>query len=434
MKSGSRDRAVSFGLALLFLVSFFNYMDRYMLAVLLPGIKADLDLSDTQIGLITGIAFTLFYATLGVPIARLADKYSRRVIISVALAAWSVMTALCGLAQNFWQLAIARVLVGVGEAGASPPSHSLISDYYPPERRARALSVFTIGAPVGIMVGFVLGGWLAEHYSWRIALVTVAVPGVLLALVTFAKLYEPPRGSPPDAAMATPDAAPTPPAEIPFLTVCSKLARSRAFVHLCIGNGLYASVWLGVVQWMPSYYTRSFDLSITQVGFFLAIVLGLSQLIGMLSSGFATDSAARRNVRWYALVPALGVGISTPPFLIVFLTDNYLLSMAAAFVAFMLGVMQGPASFAAVQTLAPPAMRAVAAAVILLITNLIGGFIGTPSAGILSDYLQPQYGEESLRYALLIVALFFGAWSTLHYYLASRALPRELSGGRAREN
>lgn len=423
MKSPPRDRAVSFGLGLLFLVSFFNYMDRYMLAVLLPGIKADLDLSDTQIGLITGIAFTLFYATLGVPIARLADKYSRRVIISVALAAWSVMTALCGLAQNFWQLAIARVLVGVGEAGASPPSHSLISDYYPPERRARALSVFTIGAPVGIMVGFVLGGWLAENYSWRIALVTVAVPGLLLAFVTLAKLYEPPRGSAPQGS----DGVATSAAEIPFLTVCSRLARSRAFVHLCIGNGLYASVWLGVVQWMPSYYTRSFDLTITQVGFFLAIVLGLSQLIGMLASGFATDIAAKRNVRWYALVPALGVGISTPPFLLVFLTDNYLLSMAGAFVAFMLGVMQGPASFAAVQTLAPPAMRAVAAAVILLITNLIGGFIGTPSAGILSDYLQPQYGEESLRYALLIVAIFFGVWSTLHYYLASRALPRELA-------
>lgn len=418
-------------MVLLFLVSFFNYMDRYMLAVLLPGIKADLNLSDTQIGLITGVAFTLFYATLGVPIARLADKYSRRVIISVALAAWSFMTALCGLAQNFWQLAIARVLVGVGEAGASPPSHSLISDYYPPERRARALSVFTIGAPVGIMVGFLLGGWLAENYSWRIALVTVAVPGVLLALVTFAKLYEPPRGSQPPAAKAGSVPGSDSAAEIPFFTVCSKLARSRAFVHLCIANGLYASVWLGVVQWMPSYYTRSFDLTITQVGFFLAIVLGLSQLIGMLSSGFATDVAARRNVRWYALVPALGVGISTPAFLLVFLTDSYAVSMGAAFFAFMLGVMQGPASFAAVQTLAPAAMRAVAAAVILLITNLIGGFIGTPSAGILSDYLQPQFGDESLRYALLIVALAFGVWSTLHYYLASRALPRELAAGSA---
>ncbi|MEZ5498441.1 MAG: MFS transporter [Steroidobacteraceae bacterium] len=408
-----------FSLALLFLVSFFNYMDRYMLAVLLPSIKKDLALSDTGIGIITGFAFTIFYVTLGIPIARLADRYSRKAIISVSLAIWSLMTGLCGLAQNFVQLALARVMVGIGEAGASPPAHSLISDYFPPAQRTRAMAVFTIGSPVGITVGFLLGGWLAEAYSWRHALWAVAVPGLLLAITAARKLHEPPRQCERGDLTA-----------VPFLAVVRRLITSPAFRHICLGNGFYAAVWLGVVQWLPSFYSRSFELGVARVGFLLAMVLGFSQLLGMLASGLVTDVATRRNARWYALVSAYGVLISTPAFLLVFLASAQWVSLAAAFFAFMLGVMQGPACFAAVQALAPPAMRATAAAILLLMTNLIGGIAGTPAAGIVSDLLRPVYGVDSLRYALLSVALLFGAWAALHYFLASRTLGQELAEAR----
>ena len=184
-----------FVLTLLFLVSLFNYLDRWMLAILLPDIKSDLNLSDSEIGFISGIAFSLFYALMGIPIARLADRYSRRVIVSTAMAVWSAMTAICGLAQSFWQLALARVMVGVGEAGATPPSHSLISDLYPKDRRAFALAIYALGSPLGIFLGFLLGGWLTQEFGWRVALFSFGIPGLILAFVVFAKLPEPKRGA-----------------------------------------------------------------------------------------------------------------------------------------------------------------------------------------------------------------------------------------------
>ena len=317
-----------YALALLFMVSFFNYMDRYMLAVLLPAIKADLQLSDTEIGFITGLAFTLFYATMGIPIARLADRYSRKNIIAVALSVWSVMIALCGLAQNFVQLAVARIMVGVGEAGASPPSHSLIADLFPVEKRARAISVYTL-------------------------------------------------------------------------------------------------LWLGVVQWLPSFFTRSFGLEIGEVSTWLAIVLSTSQLIGMLSGGYLADRLGASDLRWYVWVPSLAILVSTPMFALTFLTQNPTVAFLSLFLPFMIGVMQGPPSFAVAQSLADVRMRAMAAALLLLITNLVGGGIGPQAVGIMSDYLAAQYNEDSLRYSLLAISLVFGLWSSLHYFLAGKTIRRE---------
>ena len=404
-------------LALLFLVSFFNYMDRYMLAVLLPAIKADLQLSDTEIGFITGLAFTLFYATMGIPIARLADRYSRKNIIAIALSVWSAMTALCGLAQNFVQLAIARIMVGVGEAGASPPSHSLIADLFPVEKRARALSVYSLGAPVGILVGFMLGGWVTQLYGWRAALFTVGIPGILVALVVYRQLHEPERGAADGPACRT---------EVqPFWFSLKTLMASPTFRHLSVATGLYTVVWLGVVQWLPSFFTRSFGLEIGAVGTWLALILSVSQIIGMLLGGWLADRLGAADLRWYVWVPALAILVSTPMFALTFLTQSSTVAFLSLFLPFMIGVMQGPPSFAVAQGLADIRMRAMAAALLLLITNLIGGGIGPQTVGMLSDYLAAGYHQDSLRYALLAVSLIFGLWSSLHYFLAGKTIRRE---------
>ena len=414
-KSNNSIRATA--LALLFLVSFFNYMDRYMLAVLLPAIKADLQLSDTEIGFITGLAFTLFYATMGIPIARLADRYSRKNIIAIALSVWSAMTAVCGLAQNFAQLAVARIMVGVGEAGASPPSHSLIADLFPVEKRARALSVYSLGAPVGILVGFMLGGWITQLYGWRAALFTVGIPGILVALVVYRKLHEPERGAADGLARR---------AEVqPFWFSLKTLMASPTFRHLSVGTGLYTVVWLGVVQWLPSFFTRSFGLEIGEVGTWLAIILSVSQIIGMLLGGWLADRLGAADLRWYVWVPSLAILVSTPMFVLTFLTQNPTVAFLSLFLPFMIGVMQGPPSFAVAQGLADVRMRAMAAALLLLITNLIGGGIGPQAVGIMSDYLAAGYQQDSLRYALLAVSLVFGLWSSLHYFLAGKTIRRE---------
>ncbi len=404
-------------LALLFLVSFFNYMDRYMLAVLLPDIKADLQLSDTEIGFITGLAFTLFYVTMGIPIARLADRYSRKNIVAIALAVWSAMTAICGLAQNFVQLAVARIMVGVGEAGASPPSHSLIADLFPVETRARALSVYSLGAPVGILIGFMLGGWITQIYGWRAALFTVGIPGILVALLVYRKLHEPARGAADGLARKV---------EIPpFWFSLKTLMSSPTFRHLSVATGLYTVVWLGVVQWLPSYFTRSFGLEIGTVGTWLALILSISQIIGMLLGGWLADRLGATDLRWYVWVPSLAILVSTPMFALTFLTQNPTVAFLSLFLPFMIGVMQGPPSFAVAQGLADVRMRAMAAALLLLITNLIGGGIGPQAVGIMSDYLATEHHQDSLRYALLAVSLAFGLWSSLHYFLAGKTIRRE---------
>ena len=412
--SSLRPANLTLFMGLLFFVSFFNYMDRYMLAVLLPSIKDDLSLTDTQIGFISGLAFTLFYATLGIPIARLADRYSRRRIIAVALAVWSVMTAACGFAQNFIQLALARVLVGVGEAGASPPSHSLISDCFPVSKRARAISIFSLGAPIGILVGFSLGGWLSQNFSWRIALYVVGIPGIILAGLILRFLYEPTRG----AADGIDDDGET----VPVGTAIAALLQTRAYRHMCIATGLYTVLYLGVIQWIPSYFTRSFGFGIATVGTWLALILSVSQLLGMLLGGYFADRFGKRDLRWYAWVPMWAMLISTPIFAVTFLTKNATVAFVSLFFPFMIGVMQGPPSFAAVQGLADLRMRATAAALFLLIVNLIGGGIGPQAVGILSDQLGQRYGDDSLRYALLYVSLLFGLWAAIHYYLSSRTI------------
>lgn len=426
------DRPLATGavtaLGLLFLVSLFNYLDRFALGALLPSIKEDMALSDTQLGALS-TAFTLSYVLLGVPFARLADTRSRKTIISVSLTIWSAMTVVCGLTQSFIQLAIARVFVGVGEAGATPPSHSLISDYFPTHMRARALSVFGCGAPVGLMIGFVLASWLAEEYSWRIAFFSLGVPGVIFAVAFYFIVREPRRGLSEDSNRSQ-EASEMPGFLLSFRTLLS----SPTFRHLSFASGLYTVVYIGVVSWLPSYFTRSFDMPLTEVGFWLAISVGFPQLIGMLCCGILTDRMIKSGVRWYGLVPAIAMFGSAPLFLVVFGVSSPLIAALALFPAFFIGIFQGPASFAAIQGVSHVRMRATAVALFLLVANLVGGGLGPLLTGWLSDLITASFGEDSLKWSLMLVSVVFSVWAGLHYWLASRSIAdefkqRELSNG-----
>ncbi|MEM7281146.1 MAG: MFS transporter [Pseudomonadota bacterium] len=407
-------------LGILFLVSFFNYMDRYVLFVLMPSIKSDMGLSDTQLGLLVPV-FTISYVILGLPFARIADKFNRKNVITVALTIWSAMTAVCGLAQNFVQLLLARVMVGVGEAGASPPSHSLISDYFPVSSRARAIAIFSLGAPVGIIVSSLLASWIAQEYSWRIAFLCLGLPGLLLAFAVYFWLKEPARGQSEQASRAKQaDESHS------FVEVLKNLLSSPAYVHLCVGTGIYTVLWQGVAGWVPSFFVRSFDMSLVQAGFWFAISIGVSQLIGIYLGGVLADRLVKKDTRWYSWLPAIAIFVTTPLYLLVFRSFNPAIAITALFAAFMISVFQGPASFTAVQSLAHLRMRAVACAMFLLITNLIGGTLGTFLTGLLSDFFEPTYGADSLQQALLIISLVFGFWASLHYWLSSRTIREEL--------
>ena len=414
-------RAARTGLLLLFLVALFNYMDRFVLSVLLPAIKADLELSDTLLGAL-GTAFTLSYIAFGIPLARIADNYSRKTLIAGALSVWSLMTALCGLAQNFIQLAIARVMVGVGEAGATPPAHSMISDYFPLEKRGRAISIYSLGAPFGIMIGFVAAGWIAENYSWRAALLSLGIPGLVLAAVVYFVLVEPIRGQSESAELKKQaDESPG------FLEAIVTLLSSAAYRHLCFATGLYTVVWLGVVSWLPSYFVRTFEMSLSEVGFWLAMSLGISQILGFLCGGVLTDFMVKRDCRWYGWIPSLAMIVSTPLFFLVFRTDNAVIATVALFPAFMIGVFQGPPSLAAVQGIAHIRMRAMGVAIFFVITNLVGGTIGPLLTGWLSDQYVAEYGDDSLRRAMLVVSLVFGLWAALHYALSTRTIESDIN-------
>ncbi len=428
MRSSSRT------LWFLFIVSVFNYADRFVLSVLLPAIKADLELSDSELGLLSTF-FTVSYVILGIPLARIADLHSRRIVISVSVAIWSLMTAACGLAQNFVQLAAARTLVGVGEAGATPPSHSMISDLFPKAERGRAIAIFSIGAPVGIMLGFLLASAIVDAYGWRMAFVALGLPGIVFALVFLRAVEEPPRAKPAGEIREVPKE------EVlrwplnwwqslfSFWRSLMSLLRSPPYRHMCFGTAHYTVVYIAVLSWLPSYFTRSFDLSISAIGAIMAVGLGFPQLIGMWLSGTLTDRWVARDARWFSWIPALAMVLSTPLFALLFISQSIWVAAIALFFAFLISIFQGPASLTAIQGLAPPHLRALAAAVFFLIVNLLGAGLGPFLTGAISDAIAADYGEASLRWALLGVCVVFGSFAALHYALVARTIRAELQPG-----
>lgn len=429
----------NYALGLLFIGYVVNFIDRSILAILLEPIKLDLELNDTQLGLLGGLAFALFYTTLGIPIAALADRWSRVKILSIAMVVWSGMTALCGLAQNFWMLLLARIGVGVGEAGASPPSHSLISDYFPIEKRATALSIYALGIPFGSMVGNFVGGWGAEALGWRQTFVLVGLPGILVALFIWFTLREPPRGMA-DArreAAAPPQAGTDPSGALrdqaaPGVKETLSLLWARvAFRHLAFAAGLHAFVGYGAGTWNAPFLIRSHEMPITEVGSWLALISGIGA-IGTFLGGFLADRLSERSGdrRWYLWVPGWSTLIMVPFQFVAYLYGGIWAVIPSLMVVSILGGMYLGPSFAMTQALVTLRMRAVASAILLFALNLIGMGMGPYLVGIASDLLAPSMGQQSLRYALCL-AVVVNLWAACHYFLGARSVRQDLEATEA---
>ena len=413
-------------LAVLVSVYTFNFIDRQILSILQEDIKRELALSDTALGMLSGFAFAMFYATLGIPIARLADRGNRRNIIAVCLALWSGMTAVSGLVTSFWQLFLARVGVGIGEAGCTPPANALLADYFPPEQRATAFGIYAMGIPIGILFGFLAGGWVNEFFGWRWAFFVVGLPGLLLALLVRLTVKEPVRGQ--MDRIQTRETAP------PGLReTLDHLRRKKAFVHLALGGGLTAFVGYAWIIWAPSFFMRVHGMRSGEVGTSLGLLIGIAGGIGIALGGYLADRAARRDRRWSLWLVCVAILLNLPFALSAFLADDARQSLWLMAIPFLLGNFWQGTCFAQTQGLAGVRMRAVAAAILLFVANMIGLGAGPQFVGMVSDLLSPTYGADSLRYALFACTLF-NLWAAVHFFLAGRALPAELDAQIAADN
>ena len=409
----------SYALSLFLLVYIINFVDRQIFGILIEPIRLEIDLSDTQLGLLGGIAFAIFYTFAGIPIARWADVGVRKNIVALALVIWSVMTMFTSTAKGFGTLLIARVGVGIGEAGCSPPIHSLISDMYPEEERATALSTYALGIPIGAAIGTLLGGWIGEYFGWRMAFMVVGLPGIIVAIVVFFTVREPPRGhSEPDHVQVKKDL-------VPLADTLRFLWSLRAFRHLSFAGALHAFVGYGVGLFIPAFFMRVHGFGLAETSTYLFLI-GLTGIIGTYLGGYLGDRMGKKDKRWYMGIPGIATIISVPFAVLFYTTGDPMLAIVLAIPGAILGPMYLGPTFAMTQTLVPPAMRSTASAILLFVLNLIGLGLGPVFAGFLSDILRPGYGEESIRYSLLILAVAGNIWSALHYYLASRTLREDL--------
>ena len=411
----------SYVLAVLFLGYVVNVMDRSVLGVLVESIKLEFGASDKLLGLLGGMAFALFYATFGIPIAAWADRSSRRNVLSLAVLMWSVMTALCGLATTFWWLLLARIGTAVGEAGGTPPSHSLISDYFSLQRRATALSLYALGVPFGAMVGSYAGGWLNELYGWRHAFILVALPGVLVALLVRFTIVEPPRGHADQVAPSVADAhAPRIPDVLRYLWSL------RSFRHLCLAAGLHSFVWYAGSTWNAPFLMRSHGMNSGQAGTWLAVFAAIGA-IGTFAGGILADrlSVLRGDRRWYMWVPGCATLIMVPFQFSSYLASNLSWVISSFCVMTVLASFFFGPSFAMAQSLATLRMRAISTSLMLFIQTLIGLGLGPFFVGVISDHLNPTVGNQSLAYGLVIVGLV-NLWAAAHYFRGARSLREDL--------
>jgi predicted MFS family arabinose efflux permease len=375
-------------LAMLLLVYTFNFVDRQILGILAPAIKAELGLSDTQLGALGGLAFALLYSTLAIPLSWLADRTSRSWVITVSLAVWSGFTAMCGAATGFWQLFLCRLGVGVGEAGGVAPSYALITDYFPAGQRGRALAVYSLGIPLGSAAGVMLGGWIAATIDWRAAFVVVGAAGVLVAPIFRLVVREPAR--------------PTRPVDAePISRVFGILARKRSFWLLAFGAASSSMLGYGLAFWLPSLLGRSFGMDLGEIGRFYGGLLLIGGVAGVLAGGFVGDRLGARDRGWYARLPAICFLIAVPLFAIGILSQSSTVAFLAWVVPQGLVYVWLAPVVTAVQHLVPAHMRATASATFLLVNNLIGLGAGTMLLGALSDAMTAQFGAEALRYAML---------------------------------
>ncbi|MGF6842519.1 putative MFS family arabinose efflux permease [Paraburkholderia youngii] len=446
VKRSSRYRA--WLLLLLSLIYASSFIDRIFIAVVGQSMKVDMNLSDLQIGVLGGLAFSLFYATLGIPMARLADRMSRVTLISLSIAAWSVMTVLCGTAGNFAQLLLYRLGVGIGEAGSTPTAHSLISDEFPEGRRATALAIYALGPPLGAIGGAIGGGMIAQHFGWRPAFWVVGAPGLILAVIAFLSLREPERGAMDriTAADAQRNAS--------LGAIAAILLRSPLFVQLLLGTVIGAFAQYGINLFIPAYLTREFGLNAAQAGMMFGLTIGVGGAIGTTLGGWIADRAGSSDKRWYAWVPAWGTLLGFVPVSLAFMQSDWHLAAALLFLAtILLSSWNGP-TFAAIHGLVAPRMRATTSAFVFLMMNFIGQGGGPTFIGFLSDRIAAHLftagdypkvcrsphgahgaigavadsplahacadaSSAGLRYAMLSMSIVL-VWAAFHYFLAVR--------------
>ena len=406
-------------LGVLVVVYTFNFIDRQILAILLPAIRAEFGVDDWVLGFLAGSAFALFYATLGVPIALLGDRWNRRNLIAIAVAIWSGMTALSGAATSIVQLALARIGVGVGEAGFSPPAHSIISDLYPPRERSTAMGIFTLGISIGIMLAYLAGGWVAQNIGWREAFYMVGIPGLLLALIVRFTLTEPTRGMSEGRVDRE--------ERIGILSVAKFMLRRKSFLHLAIGSGLAAFNGYAVISFFPSFMARSHGMSIAEIGVYLGLIIGIAGGLGFAGGGYVADKASRRGMRYSLWTVSLATMVAWLFLFPVYLLNNPYWVLAFFITPTIFSNFYLATTFAQVQAMVGLRMRAVASALLLFLLNIIGLGLGPQVTGILSDVLREWLGNESLRYSLMAVGLITAPWSAFHYYMAGRTIEADVA-------
>jgi len=403
----TRRRATS-TLTLLALTSFMSYLDRMVLPTVSQPIKVEFGLSDTQIGLLNGLAFIVLYAFSGVPLSRLADRTSRTIVLAASLAFWSLATAVCGLARSFWQLVLARACVGIGESACQPVGYAIVGEHFPPARRTTAIAWFLVGNSLGITAGFMIGGWLGSTYGWRAAFVAVCIPGLLLS-IALARLPRRRAAAPPAGAIA---------AQGLFASIRT-LWRRRSYRWLIILNAVYTGTIFGPIAWLPAFFMRSHGLPMKFVGTWTGIAIGFGMGFGMLSGGFIADRLYRRGrhcPQWLGMVTVL---LSALVFVGVLLASNPTWAITATFVATLLGAMGSPVNATSIQNASPPELRATGASLATLAVSLIGIGLAPYVIGALSDRMAPSLGTDSLRFALLSSLSLCVISSLLYCYVAT---------------
>jgi len=381
-------------LSLLTVIYALNYLDRNIYSIVLQSIKQELLLSDTTLGLLGGLVFAMFYATLGIPIAWLADRYSRRNIITIGLSVWSLMTMLTGMVSNIWQLVVTRFLMGAGEACGNPPSNSMLADLYERDRRSMALSILISGSTIGVFLGYLLGGWINQYYGWRIVYFVAGAPGLCIALLFWLTVKEPRRGA---AETGTPSLSVS-----SFRETMLFFARSKTYLFVVIGACMMAVHIFGNGIWYPAFLARVHGLKSGEIGTYLAMARGPTGVLGIFTGGYLADRLGQHDERWRVWVPALGCLLAAPAELVFLFSDNLKIAVAGMITAGFFTAVHGGPIYAIVLAVAKVRMRAMATAIFLLCGNLIGQTLGPLGIGYLNDLLTPTLGTTAIRYSLLL--------------------------------
>lgn len=406
-------------LGILTLVYTLNYLDRGLIILLLEPIKTDLHLSDTQLGFLTGSAFGLFYATLGLPIARWADRSNRVTITSVAIGLWGATVMTCLYVTNFVQMLAVRIAAAVGEAGCMPPTYSLVGDYYrEAAERTRAMSIYMLGQPLASLGSFVVGGWLSAHYGWRMTFFLMGTPAFVVAVIAKFTIREP--------RVAARDAPPSDRAMPRLSEVIATMWQQRSLRHLTVGIILLYTMWLGQAPWYAAFLMRSHGMGTAELGIWLGLVFGVGGIVGIASGGHVSVRWLTGNEPGQMRVSALTIVLLVPCFVAFLLVRNKLGALISMVPLAVVGNFLFGPTFALLQRLVIDQMRATLLALVMLLANLIGMGIGPQVVGILSDELMPLVGSDSLRYAMLTTSLL-ALWAAYHFWQVGRMVRRDLS-------